>query len=795
MTDRNVNPPNLSLSPTFRAPSPHGSDTQRSVAMPQRFSIGDFRVDVGGLKLIDHDHVARRLTPKTMGVLMELALRAGETVARDDLLSGVWPDTCPTPEVLTQAIKELRKAFQDDQRAPLYIETIPKVGYRLLKLPIWHSDEFRRTGDTANDPSAPLGLVAADLTLAAVGDHSSSTSTRFVRLFRLSWPTIFITCAALGYFLIAERASPLVTNKDSTDSPMLSAVDLSWSEPRIAQIKQSVRMLTSAPGIEQSPAISPDGKWLAYVVLEQGQSRIWVRDMASPEARRLTREASSELAQGRRELLPRFSKDGLSLAYLRYSSGIETGQPNPVAEEKCEIYAQRIFADSPRKLMDCPAQLVLPFEWPEPDEILYSAYTADASSSTAKPFQSVAIYLHSLSRNSAVPLVPAVPGEARYDWHAMRSPDRQWLAFRRGGNADSTLYIAQANGGNARALTQLAQGARGFDWLPDSSGVIASITQDRETSLVVVPRNSPPKALGIAGQSPNISADGRVVFNTVHERAGLYEFDLKNTERAGKLLFASTSTDESPSLSPDGRVVVFQSARGGIFQMWLATRDTIPHAITQTSAKFSGVTWRDDGSHFLIAQQETMHADSVLLEYEMDRSQLREIKPPPGLGLIIRVAYADAGVASDPGDYLILSSKNGQRRLQRWRVGANWQLQWELLDIGSFQKDAATQRIYFTRVANNTLFARMPDGASQVVFSEFEPQFLWHWRVLDGSVFYSSPGLGTGVMALHKRVLKTGIDQLIRVMPTGDLALDVARQIAIVPVPIPAEMDIASLQL
>ena len=128
---------NTRLGPT--APSIAPKQPGLGVAtLPTQFILGDFRIDVGGLKLVNSANAPRRLTPKTMGVLLELALRAGSTVARDDLLNAVWPDTCPTPEVLTQAIKELRKAFVDDQKAPTYIETIPKIGYRLLKLPQWH---------------------------------------------------------------------------------------------------------------------------------------------------------------------------------------------------------------------------------------------------------------------------------------------------------------------------------------------------------------------------------------------------------------------------------------------------------------------------------------------------------------------------------------------------------------------------------------------------------------------------------------------------------------------------------
>ena len=76
-----------------------------------------------------------RLTPKAMSVLRELLARPATVVRRDDLLGIVWRDGFPTDDVLTHAITELRRALEDDPRAPRIIETIPKVGYRLLAGP------------------------------------------------------------------------------------------------------------------------------------------------------------------------------------------------------------------------------------------------------------------------------------------------------------------------------------------------------------------------------------------------------------------------------------------------------------------------------------------------------------------------------------------------------------------------------------------------------------------------------------------------------------------------------------
>jgi DNA-binding winged helix-turn-helix (wHTH) protein/TolB-like protein/tetratricopeptide (TPR) repeat protein len=75
---------------------------------------------------------AVRIEPKAMEVLMALAARAGEVVSRERLLAEVWPGVVVGDEALTQGIIKLRRALGDSPKAPSYIETISKRGYRLI---------------------------------------------------------------------------------------------------------------------------------------------------------------------------------------------------------------------------------------------------------------------------------------------------------------------------------------------------------------------------------------------------------------------------------------------------------------------------------------------------------------------------------------------------------------------------------------------------------------------------------------------------------------------------------------
>ena len=93
--------------------------------------IGDWRADPATNELRRAgDRV--RIEPKAMEVLMALAGRPGEVVSRQALFAQVWPGVVVGDEALTQSIIKLRRALGDDPRAPTYIETIAKRGYRLI---------------------------------------------------------------------------------------------------------------------------------------------------------------------------------------------------------------------------------------------------------------------------------------------------------------------------------------------------------------------------------------------------------------------------------------------------------------------------------------------------------------------------------------------------------------------------------------------------------------------------------------------------------------------------------------
>jgi TolB-like protein/tetratricopeptide (TPR) repeat protein len=87
-----------------------------------------------------------------MSVLECLVAANGEPVSRNDLFDAVWPRGEVSDDTLTKCIVELRKAFGDSARAPRVIETIPKLGFRLL-LPVQPLEEEPLTADSSSNES------------------------------------------------------------------------------------------------------------------------------------------------------------------------------------------------------------------------------------------------------------------------------------------------------------------------------------------------------------------------------------------------------------------------------------------------------------------------------------------------------------------------------------------------------------------------------------------------------------------------------------------------------------------
>lgn len=96
-----------------------------------QFCVGEWLIDPKTNRLIRDDQDTK-VESRVMEVLVYLADRSGELVSREELERGVWKNRVVSYESVTSTINKLRKAFNDNPKAPNYIETVPKKGYRLI---------------------------------------------------------------------------------------------------------------------------------------------------------------------------------------------------------------------------------------------------------------------------------------------------------------------------------------------------------------------------------------------------------------------------------------------------------------------------------------------------------------------------------------------------------------------------------------------------------------------------------------------------------------------------------------
>ncbi len=97
------------------------------VSEEQPFRFGEFCVDFQRRALYcDSERV--HLTPKPFEVLVHLVRNRGRVLSKEDLLAAVWNGR-RDDNTVEQAIRQIRRALQDEKDRPRFIQTIPAKGY------------------------------------------------------------------------------------------------------------------------------------------------------------------------------------------------------------------------------------------------------------------------------------------------------------------------------------------------------------------------------------------------------------------------------------------------------------------------------------------------------------------------------------------------------------------------------------------------------------------------------------------------------------------------------------------
>jgi DNA-binding winged helix-turn-helix (wHTH) protein/TolB-like protein/Tfp pilus assembly protein PilF len=95
------------------------------------FEFGSFRLIESERQLLKEGQPVS-LTPKVFDTLLVLVENGGRLVDKHELMSRLWPDSFVEEINLNRSISTLRKALGETAGSPVYIETVPKSGYRFV---------------------------------------------------------------------------------------------------------------------------------------------------------------------------------------------------------------------------------------------------------------------------------------------------------------------------------------------------------------------------------------------------------------------------------------------------------------------------------------------------------------------------------------------------------------------------------------------------------------------------------------------------------------------------------------
>jgi transcriptional activator of cad operon len=215
----------------------------------QTFRIGVWRVDpLAGS--ISRGGETVRLDARAMGLLVCLAEHAGEVVSIEALLKEVWAGVIVTSDSVYQAVASLRRVLGDDPKRPIYIATVPRLGYRLLArvMPVTDDEPPVRRGRVSRwvpiavaAAGAALVLVLVSLVVGRINRHSAPGARSIAVV-----PFIDMT-AGMGHEYFAEGMTEEVIDKLSQApgiqvAPPATSLYLTGKQVSVPEIARALRV-------------------------------------------------------------------------------------------------------------------------------------------------------------------------------------------------------------------------------------------------------------------------------------------------------------------------------------------------------------------------------------------------------------------------------------------------------------------------------------------------------------------------------------------------------------------------
>jgi Tol biopolymer transport system component/DNA-binding winged helix-turn-helix (wHTH) protein len=508
--------------------------------------IGDWLLDSGASRISHINGEQKRLTPKTLKVLLLLVKQKGVTVSRTELLDKVWKSTYPSDYVVSRAIADLRAAFGEEAKSASYIETVPKSGYRLVAkvLPIERparSEHTQRPGGLYQRQNLTLKIGLSSLLSVFIVGALFVLLTQNSQTDDINIPLSMPVTSGPGL----EQQSRVSSNAKWVVFASLGREDKDWNIYSQSLEGGTPRPVAVSEFVEYGPALSPSDEEVAYTRFKEERCEVVVQSLYQSKPQILSdcttkfatvvdwssREgqiaftAKAENANGLRPIhlvnrhtkaitpltqnvsqdgtdyYPRFSPDGSQLAFLR-------GMPKP--DHHAHIFVIDLKTKQQRQLT-LANSFHVGLTWLDENRILYTvresgrlvSRTIDLSTGEKRelPLRDVfqpdynakynVLSMSKLRKDVDITLFELTENKAQFiaestasEWHGNLSPNGRWLAFVSTRTGNNQLWIASVSDGSTRQLTQFV----GADisaphWNVDSERLVFNVKQGEQRQL------------------------------------------------------------------------------------------------------------------------------------------------------------------------------------------------------------------------------------------------------------------------------------------------------------------------
>jgi Tol biopolymer transport system component/DNA-binding winged helix-turn-helix (wHTH) protein len=604
------------------------------------------------------------LEPKAFDVLRFLIEHRERLVTKDELLDAVWRDTFVTPNVLTRAVAQLRKALGDDAQEARYIETVTRRGYCFIALvtidtppstiavpadlasadrapahsaladrasvdrapadraaadiasadcvsadraaaDIASADRAladsapadraaagraaagRASADTASGARAAAARAAADIASAGSASADPAPAGSASAVLARRWPplaVVAVSVAAIAVIAVIAVAGWLLRARFV--DPAAAAAAAAAADPHAPRAwMPSSRRITTRNGYNASPALSPDGRAIAYVSDRSGALEIYVVGLAP---------GSQEIAitnDSGQNMEPVWSPDGQWIAFHSRARG--------------GVWVAPSTGGPPRQIADTGSH---PAWSPDGQSI---AFTSSEGSTAGQSVIRIAARDGSHVRG-VTRLGEPVGGHISPSW----SNSGRFLAFAvSNGVSAKSIWVVPAAGGAPRRLTDMA-GAdspqfgpgdrdlffQGWEAGANSNNRLFRLPLDAAQAMPAGPLDEVLSLENGLFAGLSIARDGTLAYGLQTTDANLWAIDLRPDGSASdpRRLTDDAIRAARPEYSKDGRITYSQLGTGRPASVWLMRDDASNREPLSTDGPASFATWSGDNRRVLV---------------------------------------------------------------------------------------------------------------------------------------------------------------------------------------------------